>query len=361
MDYPIFVGLDVHLSSISAAAFCSETGKNIQRSFKGDDIEGIVKWAHSLGRQVKAVYESGFCGFHLQRALESSGIPCAIAAISKLPKPSGDKIKTDRRDALFLARQFAVGNVICIHVPSLEREGMRDIARAFGVAREDLTAAKLRVMQTHNRYGLRYPGTERAWTLKWTSWAASVCLPSTGAQRAYEHHYARALILQGEKKALEKEILKWCEEARIREKIIALCAIKGISKVSAFCLVVEIGSFARFKSASGFSAFLGLVPSESSSGKTRRLGNITRTGNEYARKALIEAAWCYSRMKTYYKVPPSGLDPQVSAQAQKANRRLFEKRCHLAQTKKPCVANAAVAREMAGWVWTVASMVEKGL
>lgn len=361
MDYPIFVGLDVHLSSISAAAFCTETGEYIQKSFKGDDIEGIVKWSRSLGKQVKAVYESGFCGFHLQRALEGSGIPCAIAAISKLSKPSGDKVKTDKRDALFLARQFAVGNVICVHVPSIEREGMRDISRALGIARAELTAAKLRVMQSHNRYGLRYLGKERAWTRKWMSWASSLCLPSAAAQRAYEHHYTRALILQGEKKALEKEISVWCEDTAIKEKVTALCAIKGISVVSAFCLVTEIGFFSRFKSASGFSAFLGLVPSESSSGMTRRLGNITRTGNEYARKALIEAAWCYSRMKTHYKTPPSGLDPRLVAQAQKANRRLFERRRHLSESKKPCVANAATAREMAGWVWTVATMVEKGL
>jgi transposase len=332
----------------------SETGEFIPRTFPGDDIEGIVRWAKGLDGPLQAVYESGFCGFTLQRELERHGIDCRIAAISKLAKPSGDKVKTDRRDARFLAVQLACGNITCINIPSLEQEGMRDISRALGTVRDNLTAAKLRVIQTHHRYGLRFPGRERPWTLAWQSWARRVTLPSKGAQLAYEHHLACALYLIDEKAALQGQVEAWCEDESIVSCIRALCAIKGISKTIAFSLVTEIGDFSRFRTAAGFTSYLGLVPSESSSGQTVKRGGITHTGNEHVRRHLIEAAWVYSRIGTPYKKAPEGVSAEIRALAAKANRRILDKRNSLRGSKHPCVANAATAREMATWVWAVA-------
>lgn len=358
MYYRTSIGLDVHLSTISACAFIPDTAEFIEKRFAGDDVAGIVSWANTLEAPLQAVYESGFCGFTLQRALEEQGIPCKIAAISKLAKPSGDKVKTDKRDARFLATQLAVGNISCVHVPSLEREGMRDLSRALGIARDNLTAAKLRVIQTQHRYGLRYSGKEKSWTLGWLSWAKNLTLPSKGAQMAYDYHLHQALYLADEKKELQRVVEGWCADESIKDVIQALCAIKGISKIIAFCLVVEIGNFSRFRTAGGFASYLGLVPSESSSGNTISRGGITHTGNEHVRKHLIEASWCYARIGTPYKKAPEGLSPEVRALAVKANKRLLSKRTRLKGTKHACVSNAATAREMATWIWEIATTQE---
>jgi transposase len=360
MYYPISVGLDVHLNSISACAFNSETGELTERKFFGDETMAIITWILSFEGKAQAVYESGFSGFTLKRILDSEGIPCKIAAISKLAKPSGDKVKTDRRDAAFLARQLAVGNITSVHVPSIDREGMRDLSRALGIARSNLVSAKLRVVQSHHRYGLRFNEDKpTAWTLLWLSWAKSLKMPSEGAQLAYDFHIGEALRLIDEKKRLEKLISEWCSDSLIKPKVDALMSIKGISKTVAFCLVSEIGEFSRFSKGPGFSSFLGLVPSENSSGNTVRKGNITRTGNEHVRKALIEAAWCYARMKIPYKKPSEGVSPEIVASAHKANTRLLERTRSLRQIKKPCVANAAIARELACWVWAVGVLSER--
>jgi len=355
MYYPISIGLDVHLNSISASALNAETGEVTQARFGGADTEGLEKWILSFGQEAQAVYESGFCGFALKRKLDTAGIPCKIAAISKLARPAGDRVKTDKRDATFLARQLAVGNIVAVHVPDIDREGMRDLSRTLDVVRANLTAAKLRVMQTHHRYGLRYSGkTKRAWVLGWVSWATSLKMPSIGAQYAYDFHMADALRLIDEKKRIEALIHNWCDDEAIKGKVAALTAIKGISKTAAFCLISEIGEFSRFSKGSGFSSFLGLVPSENSSGETIRRGSITRTGNEHVRKTLIESAWCFTRVKTPYKKTPDGVKPEIAVIAQKANTRLFEKRRRMGNTKKSCVVNAAIAREMACWIWAVA-------
>ena len=361
MYYPISIGLDVHKNSISVSALDVETGEVTQNSFDSADTEGLSKWILSFGQKARAVYESGFCGFALKRELDAAGIPCLIAAISKLARPSGDRVKTDKRDATFLARQLAAHNIVPVHVPSIEREGLRDLSRALDIVRENMVSAKLRVIQTHNRYGLRYSGgrSNNAWTIGWLSWAKSLKLPSAGAQYAYDFHMAEALRLIDEKKRIEARIHKWCEDDSIKGKVAALTAIKGISKTTAFCLITEIGEFSRFSKASGFSSFLGLVPSENSSGGSVNRGGITHTGNEHVRKMLTEASWCYARVKTPYKKTPDSVTPAVAAIAQKANTRLWERRNHLASTKKSCVANTGTARELACWIWAVATVFEK--
>jgi transposase len=169
---------------------------------------------------------------------------------------------------------------------------------------------------------------------------------------------SEALRLMDEKKRLEKLITGWCEDPSIKKKVDALTAIKGISKTAAFCLVTEVGEFSRFSKGSGFSSYLGLVPSENSSGESVRRGRITCTGNEHVRNTLIESAWVYSRIKTPYKKAPEGLSPAVKAIAQKANTRLLEKRRRMGGSKQPCVINAAIARELACWIWAVAVAAE---
>jgi transposase len=358
MHYATSIGLDVHLSTISACAFVPDTGEFDTRTFAGDDTAGIARWAKSFSGPVQAIYESGFCGFTLQRELRRQGVDCRVAAISKLARPSGDKVKTDRRDARFLAIQLACGNVTTVNVPTVEREGMRDISRALGIATDGLTAVRLRVVQTHHRCGLRFPGKERPWTQTWMSWAKKAALPTEAAQLAYDHHLTHALYPIDEKARLERQVEAWCKDDSVRDMIRALCRIKGISKTIAFALATEIDDFTRFKTAAGFASFLGPVPSESSSGKTRRQGGITRTGNEHVRRHLIEASRVYSRIKSPHKKAADGISCEVKAIAARANRRLMDKRGALAGKKHPCVANAATARELATWIWQPAKVQE---
>ena len=175
MIYRTSIGLDVHARSISAAAFVPETGEVVERSF-GYDAEAVAKWAGGPPQPARAVYESGPTGFDLKRSLDSLGLPCAVGAVSKMLKPSGDRVKTDKRDAVFLARMLAVGNVVECFCPTPGQEAARDLARARADAREDLMAARHRLSKMPLRKGIVYEG-KSAWTKAHREWLRSIGLP----------------------------------------------------------------------------------------------------------------------------------------------------------------------------------------
>jgi transposase len=357
MHYSTFVGLDVHKSSISACSINIETAEKRCARF-GYDVEALVKWLTTLDGPVLTVYESGFCGFHLKRELEARGIPCKIAAISKLAKPSGDRVKTDRRDAEFLARQLAAGNISGVFVPSLEMEGMRDIARSYEALRDELQRHTQRLDKMCLRYGIRYTKTKTHQTKSYEEWLKYVQLPSPGAQRAFDIDLATFVRLSEEKASLVREIEGYCDTDAFKDTVDALCCLVGIRKVTAFRLICEIGDFSRFSNARGFAAYLGLVPSESSSGVTTSKGRITKCGNNHVRKLLVEIAWCYNRTKNAFKKADPSCSEAIVQHAQKGNRRLIRKRSGF-RGKNACVANTATARELSLWIWSIANMVEQ--
>jgi transposase len=352
MYYRTFVGLDVHKSSISAAAFSPETGEIVQRKFTEGEVL-LFAWLKSLDAPIRIVYESGFSGFALYRKLMSEGLDCCIAAISKLAKPSGDRVKTDRRDAIFLARQLACGNIVEVNVPSVESEGLRDISREREFLSESLTAAKHRVTQMCLRYGFTWNGNN--WTLGHFDWLHKLRMPTENAQTVLDRSVDRVLRLQNEKKALDRIIGVLCEEDPVKTLVDRLCLIKGIGRASAFCIVVEIEDFKRFRTAAAFASYLGLVPSENSSGSKVRRGKITRTGNDHVRKTLVEASWCMARMKTPYKTQRDDMNPQILEMARVINRRLLKRRTYLLNIRRlgPCSANIATARELAQAIWAL--------
>jgi transposase len=353
MQYPISVGLDVHKNSIVACAIDIETGEVVRKSFGYEPIR-LAEWLSSFTKPLKCVYESGSCGFHLKRELEALGYDCAVAAVSKLPKAKG-KVKTDKRDAEKLARLLFAGQISEVWVPGVEMEGMRDIARAYESIADALKKAKQRLGATCTRYGLRYDKTKSLDTKTYDAWLRLQRMPSDAAQSAFDGMIVQMDALAEEKQRLIKEIEGLCKTERLKETVDALCLLVGIQPVTAFRLITEVGDFARFKTARGFAAYLGLVPSEDSSGPSRSRGRITKCGNSHVRRLLIEISWSYIRAKNAVKKERGATRGEAIAHARKANRRLMRKRRQLiGRGKNSCVANTATARELSMWIWSVA-------
>jgi transposase len=361
MNFTIFVGLDVHKSSISACSIDIETGEKKKARF-GYDVDSLCKWITDFKKPCKVVYESGFCGNHLYRELRERKIHCCIAAISKLTKPSGDKVKTDKRDAEFLARQLAARNISEVFVPSIEMEGYRDLVRVYESICEHLKRYRQYIDKFLLRYGIRYTLTKTQSTKTYFKWLKTVKLPTLQAQYAFNIDLSMLIHLMEEKQSLKNKIESLCKTDIFKQTVDSLCMLVGIRAVTAFRLICEIGSFTRFRTARGFASYLGLVPSEHSSGKTMQRGRITKCGNSHVRKLLVEIAWTYNRAKNTYKETTEYVDEKIIKHAQKGSRRLIYKRDELkVKGKSANIANVATARELSMWIWSIAVMNERAI
>ena len=358
MNYRTFVGLDVHKMSIAAYAHVPAAEKGTHKGF-GHDVAALAEWINSLEGPTKVVYESGFSGFSLKRELEALGIECVICAVSKCVKPVGMKVKTDKRDSEFLAKQLAAGALVEVAMPEIEIEGMRDISRMREMLRDQLTAAKHRVSQMVLRYGFRFRSEEKNWSAPHRRWLSSLEMPTPHAQSVFDFSLQEVERLEEEKARVERAIRKICEQEPLKTAVEVLCLIKGVSVITAFCVLVEIGDFLRFKCARAFSAYLGLTPSEDSSGPNTSRGGVTKTGNTHVRKTLVEASWAQNRVKNPYVKMPDTIDTEIARTARRINGRLMKRRKHLkeVQKKKACVANTAIAREMAASIWVLMNLV----
>ena len=366
MNHVTSIGLDVHARSVSAAAFNLYTGEVVSRRFGNDPAE-IAEWILSFDAP-KAVYESGVTGFHLCKALRSLGVDCAVAAVSRLQKPAANKrVKNDRADAEMLARLLATHNVVEVFVPDDETEALQAITRALEDAREDLVRARQRLTKYLLRLGHVFDEVnERGqrvgnWTRAHWAWIRGIELKEPAAQETLDYYISEVRHFEGQKKAIEKMVLRHVSAERWRGRVAALCCLTGIDAATAAALVAEAGVFSRFGSAGAFASWLGLVPSEHSSGESERRGGITRAGNKHARKLLVEAAWHYMNCRPSRKAHRwSGEVPlRIENHAHRGVCRLIERRRHFhAGGKKPVVANVATARELAGWVWAVGRMCE---
>lgn len=362
-DIKFFVGLDVHKDS-TAIAVC-EPGREASRfvGCVGADLQQVLKVLQRYGNagQVSVVYEAGPTGYGLQRALVERGYRCEIIAPSLIPRRAGERIKTDRRDCGRLAELSRAGELKAIWVPDAAHEAIRNLWRA----REDAVNARLKACQQLKafllRTGRRYEG-KTAWTKMYARWIAAQHFDERSDQIALTE-YQLAVQAAGERvqrltAALEQTTADW----RFGPAVAALRALRGIDTVSAIGLVCEMGDISRFASARQLMGYLGLVPSEHSSGGTVRRGSITKTGNAHARRLLTEAAWNYrfpARMSTTLRTRSTGLPPAIQMHAWKAQLRLCARFAHLShrgvQANKICVA---VARELVGFVWAIARQAE---
>jgi len=323
------------------------------------DPAAIAKWVVGLEGPVKVVYESGFCGFSLYRSLVELQIDCHIAAISKTARPKGDKVKTDRKDARFLAHQLASNNLSIVVVPDIETEGLRDLSRRRTKLRDDLTAAKHRVSQMTMRYGFRFDGKEKNWSVRHRHWLGTLEMPTMCAQLVFDACLEDVERIEEEKARCERLIHELCRTEPIACAVKVYSLIKGVSEITAFCVLVEIGDVTRFKTAGAFCGFLGLVPSEESSGDKTSRGRITKTGNAHVRKALVEAAWGQNRAKSSYVKIPEDIDPEIARAIRSINTRLKKRRERLltVNRRRPCVANTAIARELACSFWALGRLM----
>jgi transposase len=357
MSEPTFIGLDVHARSVAAAVLDAGTGEVRSCAAPAHTAE-LVTWLAAQGESVAVAYEAGPTGFGLARACEAARIPCLVAAPSRIARAPGERVKTDRRDALKLAKLLRLGELTAVRVPSLEQEAARDLVRAREDARCDLMRARHRLSRLLLRQGLLWEGS--AWTQAHERWLASQRFEMRGLSLAYGEAVAAVESVRARRDALDAAI---CEEAAKQPwaaTVGRLACLRGVSTLTAFALACEIGDWRRFDGCS-IGAYLGLTPSESSSGEHRRQGAITKTGNSHARRLLVEAAWQQRRPATRVSRELArrreGQPAEVRVRAEAAGRRLQRRWAAFdGRGKRSPVAAVAVARELAGWCWSLATM-----
>jgi transposase len=352
------VGLDVHARSVVAEAVDWQSGAVFSKRLVPDQVE-VVGWVAGLPGPVAVTYEAGPTGFGLARAFAAARIRCEVIAPSKLERPPGDRLKTDRRDARRLARLLHIGEVTGIRVPTVLEESARDLFRARDDARVDLMRARHRASKLLLRHGIVYSGG-RAWTGVHGRWLRGQRFERAGTQAAFDEALDAVLSTTARRDRLDQAIIVMAAGPEWAPMVARLGAIRGIATLTGFGLAVEIGDWDRFTGAS-IGAYLGLVPAESSSGASRSQGSITKTGNTHARRLLVEAAWHQRRLlrpeSKALAARRAVVSPTVRARGKAADQRLHHRWSTMASRKKPPnVIAVAVARELAGWCWSLATM-----
>ncbi len=355
MNEGSWVGLDVHARSVVAGVI--DRGSGEVRSLRVPPGCGAtVEWLKTLPAPVRVVYEAGPTGYGLARACAGAGINCVVAAPSRI-RPAADRVKTDRRDAERLARLLRLGEITPVRVPEPEEEAARDLVRAREDARGDLMRARHRLSKLLLRHGAVYDAT--AWTRAHDAWLRRQRFQSGPLAIVFDECYSRMLDAKTRRDALDKAITELAATPPYVDVVERLVCLRGVSTLTAFALTVELGDWNRFRPES-LGPFLGLTPSENSSGERRRQGAITKAGNTHARRLLIEAAWHQRRpprLSVTLERRREGKPLAVRAKADRSARRLHGRWHALEARGKPrTIVVVAVARELAGHCWALATM-----
>ncbi len=362
--YNTYVGLDVHKDSISIAI--AEEGRSSEvryyGSINGDlaSLDKVIKKMNKDVGELHFVYEAGPCGYGIYRHLVKEGYSCTVVAPSLIPKRAGDRVKNDRRDAESLARLHRSGELTAIYVPREEDEAMRDLTRG----REDAVKAQRIVRQELGafllRHGFRYTGKSH-WTAVHRRWFAEVKMEHSGQQITFQE-YIEAERTAGERvERLTEQIRKLVADWRMEPVVRALQAMRGVSLIAAATTVAEIGDMSRFASPRELMAYLGLNPSEHSSGDKIKRGRITKTGNGHVRRSLIEAAQAYAhpaRISRRLVERQESLPKTIRDLAWGAQLRLCKRfRDLIKRGKNRNTVITAIARELCGFIWAIAKEV----
>jgi transposase len=353
-----FVGLDVHKDSITIAVAEADGGAPEVVSTVPNDPKAVLKQLKKVGSvaDLRCCYEAGPTGLGLYRGLVAAGVSCIVVAPSLIPQKSGDRVKTDNRDAVKLARFLRSGDLTAIHVHDEQSEAMRDLERARDDAKNAERVARHQLSKFLLRHGRTYAG--KAWTQPHITWICSQKFEQEAHNRVLPE-YVRAVEESAARvQRLTKDIVELVESWHLKPLVKSLQALRGVRVLTAVILAAELGDMARFSTAPQLMAFLGLVPSEHSSGPMQRRGRITRTGNTHVRRILTEAAWSYRyrpAMTRTIRIRNESVAPEIQAIAWKAQGRLNDRyRRMLARGKNKQQTITAVARELAGFVWAVA-------
>lgn len=366
MEYTTkFIGFDVSKDNIAIGI--AEAGRESPRFYGTipNTPEAIRKTIMRLAEdaQLEVCYEAGPTGYGIYRQLTVMGISCMVVAPSLIPSRPGDKVKTDKRDALRLAQLLRSGELTAAWVPTEEDEALRDLVRAREDAKEDQHRTRQRLLKFLLRHGLHAPQGVRNWTVKHRTWLDSLKFDKQAEQLVFQEYLHALDEIEARLKKFEVEIHVQATESEHAPVIQALQTLRGVAEITATTLVAEIGEFSRFANPKQLMAYAGLVPKEYSSGKSRWQGGITKTGNAHVRWVVTEAAWSYRykpAIKGDIRRRQEGQSSQVQATAWKAQDRLHRKYFRLvSRGKSPSVAAAAVARELLGFIWAIACQVEK--
>ena len=351
------VGLDVHARSVAAAAIDGVTGELFQARLTPSH-DHIQSWIRELPGPVAVTYEAGPTGFGLARALRAAGTRCVVAAPSRLQRPAGDRVKTDAKDAVHLARLLRLDEVTPVVVPTLAQEAARDLVRAREDCRGDLMRARHRLSKLLLRHGIVYSGG-RAWTGAHDAWLRRQRFTSPAVRMTFDSDYDAVLTVQARRDRLDEVIAVMAADSEFTPLVRRLGCLRGVSTLTGFALAVEIGDWHRFTGKS-IGSFVGLVPSESSSGASRTQGPITKTGNTHVRRLLVEAAWHHRARYRAGKTMRDRWDlasPAARARGDAGNQRLHTRWIAFnLRRKRHVIANVAIARELAGWCWSLAVM-----
>jgi transposase len=361
-----YVGLDVHAATIAVAI---AEGRDEVRSLGQipNRPEAVQKLLKKLGdpARLHVCYEAGPTGYVLYWQLTKLGVQCEVIAPSLVPVKSGDRVKTDRRDAEKLARALRAGDLTAVFVPSAEHEALRDLVRAREAAKTDELRARHRVSKFLLRYGKYPPAGCGAWSLTWWRWLRPLKFEHAAQSAAIldyvnelEHQTARVARLE---KGIDEAVEKAPQE--MKAVVAALQSLRGVAKTTAVTLAVEVGLFRRFERATQLMSYTGMVPSERSSGPRERRGAITKAGNSRLRRVLVESAHHYRhapRLSTRQRALQRELSPALAELSWKAQLRLHRRYHHLTGKTKPAgKVITALARELVGFIWAIGCAAER--
>ncbi|MCM2534458.1 IS110 family transposase [Neobacillus pocheonensis] len=363
-DVQKFVGLDVSKDTIAVAI--ADPGRGEPRFHgtiqnKPEDIRKLMK---KLGNHENLLvcYEAGPTGYGIYRLLLSLDIECMVVAPSLIPKRSGDRVKTDKRDSTRLAQLLRAGELTSVWVPDEDHEALRDLIRARHDAREDLQSSRQRLVHLLLRHEIRPPQGVRNWSVKHREWLKRLTFERASQRIVFQEYLHAIYEVEERMKRLEAQIHEEAIQSEHAPVIQALQTLRGVAEVTAVTLVAEIGQFSRFSNPRQLMSYAGLVPKEYSSGSSRWQGSITKTGNAQIRRSIVEVCWSYRHrpsLKGELLKRQEGQDPEAKRIAWKAQHRLHMKYHRIsAKGKGGKVAVVAVARELLGFIWAIGCAIE---
>lgn len=361
-----WVAMDTDAETIHVAIFRGQEASPSEEFQVSSDGRGIGRLKKKLGQEegpVKCVYEAGPCGYGLHRQLKQAGYDCEVIAPSLTPRKPGQQVKTNRLDARRLGVYYRGGQLTAVRIADPEQEALRDLLRARDDVRRDLMQRRQRLNGFLLRHGYHFAEGKKHWTQKHWAWIKGLVLGDR-LQTVVDEYITAVEESQQQLQRFDKRIAEMAEEPSYAKKVAAYSVLRGIRTLGAMTVLAEGGDLRQYGSASGFMGSTGMVPRESSTGNRQRRGSITKAGNGYLRRMLIEASWSYQKrghggaaIQKRRRDQPEWL----LAIARKADHRLHDKftKLQYGSNKKTVVAAVAVGRELAGFIWAIGQHIEQ--